>query len=405
MKFNRRSFLQTSAAVGVATLLAPRIADAQAQPAKQALSSVSNVKITDVKTFKLKDAILVKVESDAGVSGWSEASPNNVHVAETFINQGLKQEVVEKSVWNAEPIWDDMFYANHDLGPGGILTYGIAGIDCALWDLRGKLTKMPVYRLLGGKYRDKVRAYGSFGVNGGRRMTAQQAAEKAVKFVEKGFTVIKLRMQIRERNINPADDLTMEYARAVRKAIGDKIEFFVDINNGYTAARAIEIGKKLRQEIGVNYYEEPVSTQNLHELAQVVEAMDIPIIAGEKEYTRWQHRDLIERGKVGIINPDVVKCGGLTEAKKIAAFAQACSRQIVPHNTKPTFSTAASLHFAASISNCGAFMEFVDVDEFTDLMNLMKNNVEFKDGFLLVPQTPGIGIEPDEERVKRAVVA
>jgi L-alanine-DL-glutamate epimerase-like enolase superfamily enzyme len=161
----------------------------------------------------------------------------------------------------------------------------------------------------------------------------------------------------------------------------------------------------LRQEIGVNFYEEPVSTQNLHELAQVCEALDMPVIAGEKEYTRWQHRDLMERGKVGIINPDVVKCGGLTEAKKIAAFAQACSKQIVPHNTKPTFSTAAALHFAASISNCGPFMEFVDVDEFKDLTAVMKNNVEFKDGFLQVPYTPGLGLEVDEERVKRAVVS
>jgi L-alanine-DL-glutamate epimerase-like enolase superfamily enzyme len=405
MKFNRRAFLKTSAAVGATALLAPKIAEAQINSASNSvLSPISGVKIKDVKTYKLPQAIFVQVVADNGVSGWGEASPNNRHLVETFIHNGIKENVVGKSVWNAEPVWDDMFYDNHDLGPGGVLTYAIAGVDCALWDLRGKLTKMPVYRLLGGKYRDRVRAYGSFGVNGGQRMSADEAARKAAKFVERGFTVVKLRMQIRERNINPNPDPTLEYARAVRRAVGDKIEFFVDINNGYTAARAIEMGKRLRQEIGVNYYEEPVSTQNLHELAQVCDALDFPVIAGEKEYTRWQHRDLIERGKVGIINPDVVKCGGLTEAKKIAAFAQACSRQIVPHNTKPTLSTAAALHFAASISNCGAFMEFVDVDEFRDLMSLMKQNVVFKDGFLEVPQTAGLGIEPDEERLKRSTV-
>ncbi len=404
MKFNRRTFLQTSAAIGATALLAPKIANAETPTIAQTISPISSVKITDVKTFKLPQAIFVKVDTDAGVSGWGESSPNNRHVVETFIHTGLKEHLIGKNIWNAEPLWDDMFFDNHDLGPSGILPYSIAGIDCALWDLRGKLTKMPVYRLIGGKYRDKVRAYGSFGIGENRRLSPDDAVRKAVKFVEKGFTVVKLRMQIRERNINPANDVTMEYARAVRKAIGDKIEFFVDINNGYTAAKAIEIGKKLRQEIGVNYYEEPVSTQNLHELAQVVEALDIPVIAGEKEYTRWQHRDLMERGKVGIINPDVVKCGGLTEAKKIAAMAQACSKQIVPHNTKPTFSTAAALHFAASISNCGPFMEFVDVDEFKDLMGLMKNNVEFKDGFLQVPNTAGIGIEVDEEKLKRAVI-
>jgi len=406
MKFDRRSFLKTSAAVGAAALLAPKIAEAQNNSTSQSpLAAASGVKVKDVKTYKLKQAIFIEVVADNGVSGWGEASPNNRHLIETFVHKGLKEHVIGKSVWNAEPMWDDMFFDNHDLGPAGVLPYSIAGIDIALWDLKGKLVNLPVYRLLGGKYRDKVRAYGSFGVDGGRKMTAAQAAAKAAKFVERGFTAVKLRMQIRERNINPKPDPTMEYARAVRKAVGDKIEFWVDINNGYTAARAIEMGKKLRQEIGVNYYEEPVSTQNLHELAQVSEALDIPIIAGEKEYTRWQMRDLMERGKVGIINPDVSKCGGLTEAKKIAALAQACSKSIIPHNTKPTFSTAAALHFAASISNCAPFMEFVDVEEFKDLIGLMKNNVEFKDGFLLVPNRAGIGIEPDLERVKRAVVS
>jgi len=406
MKFDRRSFLKTSAAVGAAVLLAPKIAEAQNNSTSQSpLAAASGVKVKDVKTYKLKQAIFIEVVADNGVSGWGEASPNNRHLIETFVHKGLKEHVIGKSVWNAEPMWDDMFFDNHDLGPAGVLPYSIAGIDIALWDLKGKLVNLPVYRLLGGKYRDKVRAYGSFGVDGGRKMTAAQAAAKAAKFVERGFTAVKLRMQIRERNINPKPDPTMEYARAVRKAVGDKIEFWVDINNGYTAARAIEMGKKLRQEIGVNYYEEPVSTQNLHELAQVSEALDIPIIAGEKEYTRWQMRDLMERGKVGIINPDVSKCGGLTEAKKIAALAQACSKSIIPHNTKPTLSTAAALHFAASISNCAPFMEFVDVDEFKDLIGLMKNNVEFKDGFLLVPNRAGIGIEPDLERVKRAVVS
>jgi L-alanine-DL-glutamate epimerase-like enolase superfamily enzyme len=402
MKFNRRAFLKTSAAVGATALLAPRIAEAQNNSASNSvLSPISGVKIKDVKTYKLPQAIFVQVVADNGVSGWGEASPNNRHLVETFIHNGIKENVVGKSVWNAEPVWDDMFYDNHDLGPGGVLTYAIAGVDCALWDLRGKLTKMPVYRLIGGKYRDRVRAYGSFGVNGGLRMTADEAARKAAKFVERGFTVVKLRMQIRERNINPNPDPTLEYARAVRKAIGDKIEFFVDINNGYTAARAIEIGKRLRQEIGVNYYEEPVSTQNLHELAQVVEALDFPVIAGEKEYTRWQLRELIIYANPDFLNPDPIKAGGLTEMKKIAAIAESYGKPIICHNTRPTLSTAAALQFVASTANAGTLMEYVDTDKFGFLLGLMKNKLKFENGFLYVPQTPGIGLEVDEEKVKR----
>ncbi len=407
MNFNRRSFLKASASIGASVLLAPKVTDAQnnALASSSPLAAISGVKVKDVKTYKLRQAIFVEIIADNGASGWGEASPNNRHLIETFIHKGLKEHVIGKSVWNAEKMWDDMFFDNHDLGPAGVLPYAIAGIDLALWDLKGRLANLPVYRLIGGKYRDRIRVYGSFGVDGGLKMTAAEAAAKAVKFVERGFSAVKLRMQIRERNINPNPDPTMEYARAVRKAIGDKIEFWVDINNGYTAARAIEVGKRLRGEFNVSYYEEPVSTQNMHELAQVCAAMDVPVIAGEKEYTRWQIRDLIEIGKVGILNPDVTKCGGLTEAKKIAALAQACSRPIIPHNTKPTFSTAAAVHFAASISNFAGIGEFVDVDEYKDLMALMKNNVEFKDGFLTVPNTPGLGIEPDVQKVKQAIVS
>lgn len=404
----RRTFLKTSAALAACAALSNRrTLEAQTespQAVRQAAASIGAVRVRDVKTYKLKDAIFVEVVSDAGVSGWGEASPNNRHLVETFIHQGLKQIVINRNVWDAEPIWDDLFFEHHDLGPGGVLTYAISGIDFALWDLKGKLARLPVHKLLGGGYRNKVRAYASFGVNGGQRMTSTEAARTAAKFVERGFTAVKLRMQIRERNIDPTPDPTFEYARAVRHAIGDKIDFWVDINNGYTAARAIETGKRLRAELGISYYEEPVSTQNLRELRQVVEAMDIPVIAGEKEYTRWQHRDLIERGGIGIINPDASKCGGLTEARKIAAFAQACSVPVMPHNTKPIFSTAAALHFAASVSNANSFVEFVDVDAFTDLLSVMKNKIEMRDGFLLLPEGDGLGLEVDEARLKRTVV-
>lgn len=369
-----------------------------------ALNSSSRLKVLGLETFKLKNALFVKITSGDGLVGWGEVSPNNIAVAETFIHNGLKEHVIGRGIWDAEPVWDDMFFDNHDLGPQGVLLYAIAGIDCALWDLRGKAAGLPAHRLLGGAYRTRVKAYGSFGVDGGRKMTAAQAAAKAVKFAERGFKTVKLRMQIRERDINPHPDPTLPYARAVRKALGDQVEFFVDINNGYTAARAIEVGKRLRDELNVRYFEEPVSTQNLHELAQVSEALDIPVIAGEKEYTRWQQRDLIEIGKVDILNPDVSKCGGITEAKKIAALAQASERPIIPHNTRPTLATAASLQFAASISNLGPFMEYVDVDDFRSLMGAMKSNVQFEDGYLLVPQAPGLGIEPDEAALRRLVV-
>jgi L-alanine-DL-glutamate epimerase-like enolase superfamily enzyme len=362
------------------------------------LSPASSVRVTDVRTYKLKESIFMQIVSDAGTSGWGEANPTNLHVVETIIHTVLKRQIIGRSVWDAEPAWDAMFFASRDLGSSGGLTSAIAGIDIALWDLKGKLTGLPIYRLLGGKYRTRLRAVGSVEMSS----TPDDAARRAASLVERGFTAIRLRMQTGEQAIDPHPDPTFVYAQAIRQAIGKEIEFYIDLDNGYTAARAIELGKRLRGELGINYLEEPVSTLHLRELAQVSEALDLPIIAGRNECTRWQHRDLIDIGNVGILSLDVVKCG-LTEAKKIAALGQACSKPILSANTRPIFGTAAALHLMASISNAGSFVECVDVDQFRDLLGVMRNHVEFEDGFLLVPQKPGLGLEVDEAAIKRAV--
>jgi L-alanine-DL-glutamate epimerase-like enolase superfamily enzyme len=286
-----------------------------------------------------------------------------------------------------------------------VLPYAIAGIDLAMWDLRGKATGLPVHKLLGGQWRDDVRAYGSFGVDAGRKMTADQAAKNAAKFVERGMTAVKLRMQLRERDVDPDPDPTFAYAKAVRQAIGDGVELIIDINGGYTPARAIQMGKRLAGELGVRYFEEPVSSMTPGALRQVVEGLDMYIISGEKEYTRWQQRDVMDLAGVDLLNPDVIKCGGLTEAKKIAALAQATSRRIVPHNTRPTLGTAATLHFAASISNLGPFMEFPDIDDFASLLAVVPQGAVLREGKLVVPTTPGLGVQVDRARVLKAVVA
>jgi galactonate dehydratase len=403
---SRRSFLKSSAAGALAAL--PLAAEAQApKDAAPALSPASRVKVADVRTYKLKDALFVEIVADNGATGWGESSPNNRHVVEAFIHHGLKEHVIGRNVWDAEPIWDDLFFANHDLGPDGVLPYSIAGIDVALWDLRGKLTGLPVYNLLGGKYRDRVLAYGSFGLRLGASnpMTLDEAARTAAKFVERGFKAVKARSQFRERKMNPWPDPTFDYFKAMRRAVGDQVELFACLNSSYTAARAIELGRRLHGELGINYMEEAVSTHNLHELAQVAEALPFPVIAGETEYQKWRMRDLIDTAKVGILNPDVVKCGGLTEVKKIAALAQASSKPIKLHNTRPAFSTAAALHLMASIPNAAPFVEYPDVDKFKDQLALVKVGVEFNDGWLVVPQRPGLGVEVDVAAVKRAVVA
>ncbi len=365
------------------------------------LRGQSDERITRVLTYRHPKALLVKVESSSGESGWGEAESGLLPLMETFIHQGLKKNVLGRSIWDAEALWDRMFFDLHDLGPGGALTGAISGIDLALWDLRGRLLKQPVYRLIGGQYRDRVKVYGSFGVGFGLRMSVEQAVAKAKSFVAKGYRAVKVRLQIRENRQNPDPDPTFRYAQAVRQAIGPDVELLVDINNGYTAKRAIEVGLRLRDELGVRYYEDPVSDQNLEDYATVTAALPrVHTIAGEKMYTRWQLRDLIVRGNVDYINPDVIKAGGLTEMKKIAAIAQAYEKPMICHNTRPTVSTAASIHLMASIPNAGPFFESPDDDDFAELLACVQRAWRFEDGALSVPRVPGLGLEVNEPALR-----
>jgi L-alanine-DL-glutamate epimerase-like enolase superfamily enzyme len=359
------------------------------------------VRVKDVKVYRLKQATFVEIVSDAGVSGWGECAGDNNHVMQALIENGLKQEVVGQDVFDAERLWDWMFFENHDLGPGGALPNAIAGIDIALWDLKGRLLGLPVYKLIGGKYRDKIKIYGSYGVRRGQ-VSVGEAVKLAEKFLARGATAIKLRMQIREHYQNPEPDPTFEYARAVRAAIGDKVDFWIDGNNGYTAARAIEVGKRLSGEVNIRFFEDPTSDQNHREMAQVVAALDVPVIAGEKEYTRWQLRELMTDGNVDIINPDICKTGGFTEMKKVAAIAQALSKPIMAHNTQPTFGTAASVHFSCSIGNASPWLEYVDYDRYAETFGLFRSTITVKDGYYWLPDGPGLGIEVDPEAVRRA---
>jgi L-alanine-DL-glutamate epimerase-like enolase superfamily enzyme len=362
------------------------------------------VRITDVVTYPIKGAVFVEVRTDAGISGWAEAAPDNRHAARSLIENGLKEWVIGESAFDSARLWQLMFYKNHDLGPGGLLTNAISGIDLALWDLKGRVLGQPVHRLLGGAFRDRVMVYGSFGIGNEKKMTPDEAAAQAAKFVSMGFKAVKVRLQIRELNLDPWPDYTLSYVAAVRKAIGPDIGLLVDINNGYTANRAVQIGKKLQDEYGVWFMEDPVSDQTDRELWQIAEQVDIPLIAGEKEYTLWQFRDLIVNGNPDVINPDILKCGGMTPMRKIAVLAEAWQKQIIPHNTRPTLGTAASLQFLASIPNAGPVMEYPDIDHFSEMVSLFPGGfLQFEDGFMTVPQVPGMGLTPDPELVRRAV--
>lgn len=390
-------------ALGVAAPLA-LITPAQAQANRQLAGARRQVRIADVEAFVVPRAVFVKVTADDGTSGWGEAGHSGGTFVARMVRNELKGLCSGQDVFDIEPVWTRMFYAADEMGPGGIVSQAIAGVDCALWDLRGRLLRQPVWALLGGKFRDRFPIYGSFSRDAGSAgfLTPEQCGERAAALVAEGFKAVKVRLGIREENADPDPDPAIPTVAAVRKAIGAGTTLYVDANNGYRAARAITVGRRLQEEFGVTVFEEPVAAYQYPAMAQVADALDLEIAAGEHEYTRWAFRDLIQIGKPDVLNPDVSKMGGLTDARKVAALAEVFDKSISVHNARPTLLTAAHAHFVATCQTANRPQEHPGRNRLSELWQYFHNRLLPDQGMFAVPDTPGLGLDVNEAAVLKA---
>lgn len=392
---NRKDFLKKSiiAGIGLSTY-ANEVVATQLHSHTPADSSFT---ISDVKTYIHPKALFVKITTKEGVSGWGEGDHDNTKVIAQIIQQLAKPILMNQDPFESEYLWHEILYQNEDLGLSGALSGALAGIDNALWDLKGKITNLPVYKLLGGTRTTKIKVYGSFGVGTGeKRVSLVEAAKIASGFVENGYDTVKLRMQIRILDRNPDPDPTLKYAEAVRAAIGDDVTLFMDFNNGYTSGAAIPLIQKLYEKYNVVLVEEPVHYKDYQGLKKCVDASPIKIAAGEHDFNRWDYRQLITEGQADVLNLDVIKAGGLSELKKIASLAQAFDREIMCHNARPSLASAASLHFIASTFNPARIQEYGGRRTEMGLEPYFENSLEYKDGYLYVPQGAGLGLIPNE---------
>lgn len=355
------------------------------------------MKITDViATILPTGSIFVRVKTDEGITGLGECSPMNSKVLAHFVETALKPILVGKDPLEIEKQWNEMFFRTYKLGVQGVQPEAISGVDIALWDILGKVSGLPIHTLLGGCYREKVLMYCSIG--GGAHMTVEEMARKVEDALEKGFRAIKIRMDYRadHQDVNLAKDLEM--FRACRKLCGDDIPLSFDVNNGYSVHEAIRQGRKF-EDLGIYHYEEPIPQYDYTGYAQVAAALDVPVSAGEHEYTRWQFRDLILQAQVDILQPDVVKCAGITEMKKIATLAETFNKGFVPHQTQPTVGTAANLHVIAALNGANRPQEYTG--QRPQLDAYFREPLLFKDGYIEVPKKPGLGLEWDEAALDR----
>jgi galactonate dehydratase len=274
-----------------------------------------------------------------------------------------------------------------------VVSAAISGIDIALWDLKGKALKVPTYQLLGGRVRDKVRVYRT-GV--GRVEDAKRVVE------EDGFTAIKTGPQPPGGDQMPWGKVLREAGRkleAMRNALGDEIDIGVDPHAKiFEVARSYELSEVVRPYRPM-FWEEPIRPENIAAMADLHRRIRVPLATGETSYAKYEFHDLMEAGAADILQPDICLVGGLTEAKKIAAEAEANYLVVAPHNPLGPVSTAAALHFAASTPN------FFILEYNHPRSGLMRDIVleppKYKDGYLEIPDTPGLGIELNLDVIKK----
>lgn len=360
------------------------------------------MKITDVECLVLdRQFPFVRVYTDEGLAGIGECFRRQPQVVKTLVDATLKPVLLGKDPVDTEVRWREMVAAGSASDMGGAVYCAIAGLDIALWDLKGKALGVPIYKLLGGKARDKVRMYAS---SMRRDMTPAEEAKRAASFVDAGYSAYKLHSAVPGAIDHPADQ-TIDTVREVRAAVGDHIEILVDVNGAFSTHHALEIGRAL-EDLGVFHFEEPRPHYDLEGLATIADTLDIPIASGEMIYTHWEYRDLMLRGRIDIVQPDIVKVPGFTEFQRIAALASAFGKPITVHNTQPTISTVAHLHACAAYANIPYAQEYnIEPTSIRDEWPILKEPLLVNYGYLDVPEGPGLGVELDEDVVQKLAEA
>ena len=354
------------------------------------ISSIEYVVLEELHPF-------VFIHTDEGITGIGECFRRQPLVTKTVVEELLTPALLGKDPVDTEARFRDMATAGQALEIGGAIWIGIAGLDIAMWDLKGKILNLPIYKLLGGKVRERVPVYAS---SMARNLTPLQEANRALSFVEKGYTGYKLHSAVPGK-IDDSADQTIDTVTEVRKAVGDDIDILVDVNGAYSVHHAIEIGKQL-EELGVFHFEEPRPHYDLPGLANVAEALDIPIASGEMIYSLYEYRELMMRGKVDIIQPDIVKAPGFTTLIKIANLAESLGIPITCHNTQPTISTVAHAHFVAATPGAPYAQEYnIESVSIRDEHPILSEPLQITNGFLEVPNGPGLGVALDMEMVHK----
>lgn len=365
------------------------------------------MKITRIGSVLLKDPfpwVLVKIETDAGITGIGEAY-HGAGVHQIVVDERLQRPIMGQDPRNVDKLFRDMMRAMSASGfyQGAVMS-AISGIEMALWDITGQAAGVPIYQLLGGKFRDKIRIYND--CHAGESETPEAYAARAQEVEALGFTAIKFdidplpsRRDRYNRTISN-DDIThyVEVVTAIRESLQSNTDLCIDAHWGYAPVDILKIAYAF-EDLNLLWLEDPIPPENIAAMAEVKAKTRTPICTGENFYTRHGFRELIESQAADIVAPDLAKAGGLLEGRRIADMADMYYINLAPHNIGSPIETIATCHVCAAVPNFLA-LEFHHLDK-PVWYDLVDGPPLIQQGYITVPEGPGLGIKLNEDVVRR----
>ena len=350
-----------------------------------------------------QDSLIIRISTDEGITGYGEVSsaPWVIKaIVESPVScrvcQGLANLVVGRDPDDVHKIWEDLYIASMYYGGFGAAIHAMSGIDIAIWDILGKAAGKPIYKLLGGKFRDRVRAYASTLMP----YTPDEAACEAKTWIDQGYTALKMGWGGFELGMRQS----VRLVEAVRRAVGDEIDLLFDIGFIPSPDLPVEAPSVIQLIQAIKPYhpyliEEPLYPHDYDGYKVLKQSVDTRIACGENSTTRFGFKILIDYCGLDIVQPDVTRCGGITETMRIAEYAGAKRINIIPHAWSSDICIAAALQVIASISN-NNLMEFCVWD--TPIRReMIRNRLEVVDGLIKIPDGPGLGIDVNDEAIEK----
>lgn len=361
------------------------------------------MKITAVEPFHVRwkhgKSAWVRVTIEDGRVGWGEISPMFGGNASLELAKAFAPRLVGQNALDSRVLQDRLFYDCIKTGPDGALAAALAAVDVALWDLKGQILGQPIYRLLGGAWRTALPFYASIGNNAER--TVEQVARAVEAWLPLRPALVKIRFDgdKTQRDTDLSGDIAK--ARAVRELVGPDFPLAFDANNTYSVPGALRVGRAL-EELGYTWFEEPVAHLHTRSFETLAAKLDIPIAAGEQEYTLRGIQTLIDAG-VSILQPDIAKTGGFTGLCDMAALAKGAGVDFVPHQTQPMLGHTANLHFVASLLHSHFPCEWNDPSGQQN--SVLKTPVTPQDGSFHLSEAPGLGLDFDVQVLEEKLEA